>query len=86
MKSEVTIQDISGQISAFAPIEIYFNNQLIWSDDVDCTEMSQEETIAAIKKNLQDYEQVMKRDDIVMSITFEIVQFHHSRVYIMGVV
>lgn len=65
--SSVMIKHIDYVIEAMCPIKIYINEFLVWDDDVD---------------NLDIYDDILKREDIVTNISFEIVQFHHSIVYI----
>lgn len=68
--SELTIKDISNLIHQFCPIQIYFNNVLVWDDDE-----------GEILFN-EFFKWMSELENIVYSIKFDIVQFHHSIVYL----
>lgn len=65
--SSIMIKDIDSVIEAMCPVKIYINESLAWDDDVD---------------NLDIYDDILTKEDIIINIYFEIVQFHHSIVYI----
>lgn len=54
-----------------APIAIYINNEQVWADDD-----------SAFDEIISKYNEVISRTDLVSSIEFTIVEFHHSIVKI----
>lgn len=80
--SSVRLCDLKYWIDKMAPIQIYINNILAWSDDVDITNMSEDEARIALLKNETIYNYVINKQDLVSNISFEIVSFHHSIVRI----
>ena len=65
--SSLKIKDLDCEIESMCPIRIYINDFLVWDDDID---------------SLDKYSLILDKEDIVSEIRFEIVQFHHSIVYI----
>ena len=68
--SSFTIQNLSKIINYFSPTQIYFNQVLVWDEDDD--EINSYEL----------FEHLTNLEDIVYSIKFDIVDFHHSIVYL----
>lgn len=66
--SELTIKDLQITISSLSPVKVYLNDDLAWED----TDFSE----------LYKYYAILQKKDIVTDIRFEIVDFHHSIVYI----
>ena len=71
-----------GNIRNFSPIEIYIDNKLEWSDDIDISNLDEEEGYKLIRENKKKYQNVLSRHDLIKSISFEIVHHHHSIVRI----
>lgn len=76
------IFEITQQIRGFSPVEIYIDNKKVWSDDIDLTNLSDEEGYELVRKNKRKYHEVLSRHDLIKSISFEIVHQHHSIVRI----
>ena len=45
------IFEITQQIRGFSPVEIYIDNKKVWSDDIDLTNLSDEEGYELVRKN-----------------------------------
>lgn len=69
-------------IRSFSPIEIYIDNKLEWSDDIDITGLDDEEGYKVVRENKNKYKGVLSRHDLIKEINFEIVHHHHSIVKI----
>ena len=69
-------------IRNFSPIEIYIDDKLEWSDDIDITELDDEEGYKVVRENKNKYKNVLSRHDLIKEISFEIVHHHHSIVRI----
>ena len=69
-------------IRSFSPIEIYIDNKLEWSDDIDISNLDDEEGYRIVRENKNQYKAVLSRHDLIKSISFEIVHQHHSIVRI----
>ena len=69
-------------IRNFSPIKIYIDNKLEWSDDIDITELDDEEGYKVVRENKNKYKSVLSRHDLIKEISFEIVHHHHSIVRI----
>ena len=65
--SSLTIREMSSLIDDWCPIQVFINGNEVWND---------EDGLAAYR------EYVGQCVNIIKSIKFEIVQFHHSIVYI----
>lgn len=65
--TEVTIRDYADIITSMGPVKVFYNDILIWDDDTD---------------PLEWYHELLSKDILVTKITFEIVLFHHTEVYI----
>lgn len=65
--SELTIKDLKTLILSMSPIKIYLKHKVLWDDETD---------------NIVRLTAILQRKDIVTRISFEIVDFHHSIVYI----
>ena len=72
--SSLHICDFSETIQNLCPIKIFVNNELIWDDEVY--------DVSNYQDSIIKYNEALARKDIVLSITFNIVMFHHSIVYI----
>lgn len=77
------IFEITQQIRGFSPVEIYIDNKKVWSDDIDLTNLSNEEGYELVRKNKRKYYEVLSRHDLVKNINFEIKYEHHSIVKII---
>lgn len=82
MQTELKIQDLALVIRYMAPIEIYINTRLVWADDVDLTDVPEDKQQELITKNLVERDKILARSDLVTGLNFQIVQHHHSQVYI----
>lgn len=65
--TEVTIRDYADIITSMGPVKVFYNDILIWDDMTD---------------PLEWYHEFLSKDILVTKITFEIVHFHHTEVYI----
>lgn len=72
--SELTIKDLSENITEMCPVRIFINDTIVWDDDMD-NELSRDELF-------EKYNVIMNRTDIVKSIVYKIIHLHHSEVYI----
>lgn len=81
-ETEIKICDISDIIKNMCPVEIYVNNKLEWTDDVDITGMSEEESYKICKKITADFNEFIKKKTLIESIKFDIVDYHHSIIHI----
>lgn len=77
------IFEITQQIRGFSPVEIYIDNKKVWSNDIDLTNLSDEEGYELVRKNKRKYHEVLSRHDLVKNISFEIKHEHHSIVKII---
>ena len=80
--SERTIFSLKHEIVNFHPVQIFINNEEVWNDNVDLTNVNGEDEYKLLKENWQQYKETLNRNDIVKSITFDIVSYHHSIVHI----
>lgn len=80
--SEIQIKDLKMVITEMHPIEIIIDGVSVWNDDVDLTNMSCREIDTALSTNEKQYWDVVSRTQIVNSISFKIVSYHHSIVNI----
>ena len=83
--SEYTIFSLKHEIREFCPIQIFINDEEVWTDNVDLTDIDEETADKMLRENYQQYKNVLDRNDIVKSITFDIVHYHHSIVHITTV-
>jgi hypothetical protein len=65
--TSLRICDIKQTIDSMCPISIYLNGVEVWNDD---------------KNDNEQYENILGQTDLVIFLIFEVVQFHHSVVYI----
>lgn len=80
-QSELTIKDLATRILAMQPITISVNGgEYFWSDDVDCTNV--ENDLELIYNNLKERDKLLNLDLIVVNISFDIVDYHHTIVRI----
>lgn len=80
--SEIQIKDLKMVITEMHPIEIIIDGVSIWTDDIDLTNMSCREIDTALSTKEEQYWDVVSRTQIVNSISFKIVDYHHSIVNI----
>ena len=79
-ETEVKICDIASAIHYMCPILIRINDDVVWSDDVDLTDVSDEEADILMQENSRQYASVLGRTDLIVSISFKVVQHHHTEV------
>lgn len=86
-QSELTIKDLAPQISAMAPIIISVNGgEYFWSDDVDLTNINDpEEEQKLLEENIKQYRAILSLDLIVINISYDITDYHHSIVRIVAI-
>ena len=72
--SSLRICDFTEMINNLYPIKIFINSELIWDDDFY--------DISEYHDSIIVYNEILNRKDIVLSITFDVVMFHHTIVYI----
>ncbi len=72
--SSLRICDFTEMINNLYPIKIFINSELIWDDDFY--------DISEYHDSIIAYNEILNRKDIVLSITFDVVMFHHTIVYI----
>ena len=81
VNSSMNMADVVKYISPFCPIKLYYNSTLIWDDCVDAD--------VAVPLNVALLEFEKKTDAlkniIIHSVKIEIVDFHHSIIYLTGV-
>ena len=65
--TSVRICDVARTIESMAPVSIYLNGEEIWNDDFG---------------TLDEYYNILEREDLVAFLMFEVVHFHHSIVFI----
>ena len=65
----------------YGPVKIYYNNELVWDDDLSIEEgwITLYESIEKFKVTHPNWDKIM-----VTGIKIDIVQFHHSIVYFEG--
>lgn len=80
--TELTIADLAEVIHDMCPIKILVDNEEIWSDDIDLTNIPEENARETMLANYAQYREALKRTDLVSIISFEITDFHHSIVHI----
>ena len=72
--SSLRICDFTEMINNLYPIKIFINSELIWDDDFY--------DISEYHDSIIAYNEILNRKDIVLSITFDVVMFHHTIMYI----
>lgn len=82
MNNLTKIRDWAEIFDVLNPIKISINGEVAWDDNIDLTCMSEEEAIDATYQNIDRYNEVMARDDRVISVTFNHVMNHHTEVNI----
>jgi hypothetical protein len=65
-----------------SPIEIYINTKLVWSDDIDLTNVPKDQVQTLIMDQQKNYKEVLSQLIPITDLHFTIVQYHHSKVYI----
>ena len=83
LESEIRICNLAAVIRSMCPVAIIINCLPVWMDDVDLTNVDDEVGRHLIEVNKKHYEEVLRREDIVASITFQVVEYHHTAVYIL---
>lgn len=78
--TDLTIQDLQVEIDRMNPIKIYIDHELVWADDVDMTEEGSESLWDECNRQ---YAEILNRKDLVSSISYDIVDSHHSSVRII---
>lgn len=83
-ESELTIKDLAENIRAMSPITISVNGgEYFWSDDVDLTNIDDsKEEKRLLEENMKQYYNILSLDKIVVNISYDIVDYHHSIVRI----
>ena len=82
MQSELGLMEaLNDVLRNYGPVKIYYNNELIWDDDLSLDEgwITLYEAIEKFKMSNPKWEKIKVR-----SIKIDIVQFHHSIVYFKG--
>lgn len=74
------IYELSQYIRGFSPVLISIDGQVVWTDDIDITNMSEEEGYAAVRENKKKYLNILARHDLIKTIKFTTVYEHHSLV------
>jgi len=70
-----------------APIIISVNGgEYFWSDDVDLTNINDpEEEQKLLEENIKQYRAILSLDLIVINISYDITDYHHSIVRIVAI-
>lgn len=76
------IFEICNLIRDFSPVKIIINNEVVWDDDIDISNLNDEEGYELVRKNKREYLEVLSRHSLIKNISFEIVHQHHSIVRI----
>lgn len=71
--TEIRICDLKPVIDSMCPIRIFINRKLVWDDC--CRTVGIEETI-------KEYDEIMRKENLVRQLKFDIDEFHHSIVHI----
>jgi hypothetical protein len=82
MQSEIGFMEALNDIlRSYGPVKIYYNNKLIWDDDLSLDEgwITLYEAIEKFKASNPKWDKIK-----VHSIKIDIVQFHHSIVHFEG--
>jgi len=82
MNNLTKIRDWAEIFDVLNPIKISINGEVAWDDNIDLTCMSEAEAIDATYQNMDRYNELMARDDKVISVTFNRVMNHHTEVNI----
>lgn len=78
METELTVKYILNQMRYLGVIEIWIDDERIWSDNIDCTGLTTAEEAAAITANNKQYMRTIAREDFVTKYVVEIVHYHHT--------
>ena len=81
--TEIKLCDLADRIKEFNPIEIWVDNYLVWTDDVDLINTTKAQADYLLYLNQDQFRSTLARKDLVSSISFEIVMHHHSIVKII---
>lgn len=65
--TEITIRDCADLICSMCPVKVFYNDILVWDDDIDPIDW---------------FYEIVNKNILISKITFQIVHFHHSNVYI----
>ena len=71
---------MSQYIRGFCPVQISINGKVVWADNLNITDMSDEEGYAAVRENKKKYLETLSRHDSIKEIRFTTVYEHHSLV------
>lgn len=79
--SDLTLEQAIEKISTFNPIKIYYNNDILWDDDVEI-----DDEFVTFEKAFSLFTHVNKnwKDIRIFNIEIQIVDFHHSIIYLYG--
>jgi hypothetical protein len=79
--TEISFMDALSMTNNFCPIKIYYNNKLVWDDDLSESEgwMLLSEAIEKFKAKHPEWQQIM-----IHTIKVDIVSFHHSIIHLKG--
>ena len=79
--SHLGLSDVISYTEKFCPVEIYYNGNLVWTDNCDASEW------VPMEVAIQQFEQKMEsncRHIIIGQIKIEVVDFHHSIIRLKG--
>lgn len=87
------ICDLINQIDGFSPVRIFIDDVKVWDDDdFDITDIQEtydpnhdywiNEFNTRVAAHTGKFYSILAKEDYVIEITFKIVDFHHTEVYI----
>lgn len=81
-ESEIRICDIASVIEKMGPIQIIIDKKSVWDDNTDITGLSDAEILETMKEEKKKFKNILSLTNIISSINFQIVDYHHSIVWI----
>lgn len=80
--STITVNQVLKMLhSTCPPIEVWINGKCVWADDLDITNMTNEESNIAFLKLKHQYEKLFEIQDTVIAFKVKIKEIHHCIVY-----
>ena len=81
-ESELCINDLADVIESMCPIQIIIDNKSVWDDNTDVTGFSEEKIRKVMEEESENFYFILSSKLPVYSINFQIVDYHHSIVWI----
>lgn len=79
--SKITPIEAIHSIMRFCPVKIYYNKQCIWDDMLSCDEgwLPLQQALDNFRNTHKNYDRI-----IITNVKIEVVEWHHSIIYLKG--